>query len=168
MRVIIFLRPFILWDDGSIICHTNRRFKSIFPYSLLMNTDCTKHNYIRVRVVQLQEGRFPPGLCGMPAHLSSRTKGRIFEGCTTSQLRHYLDGARIPGKSFTFSRGVILRSTCRSKHSSQIKTRSGFWQVLLPGLQKMRTGWRIAATAHNLLKIIGSTIRKERELPAFG
>jgi len=50
----------------------------------------------------------------------------------------------------------------------QIKTRSGFWQFLLRGLHKVRTEWKIAATAHNLLKIIGVIIRKERQLQAFG
>lgn len=50
----------------------------------------------------------------------------------------------------------------------QVKTRSGFWQFLLRGLQKVRIEWKIAATAHNLLKIIGAIIRKERQLPAFG
>ncbi len=50
----------------------------------------------------------------------------------------------------------------------QIKTRSGFWQFLLRGLQKVRIEWKIAATAHNLLKIVGAIMRKERLLPAFG
>ena len=50
----------------------------------------------------------------------------------------------------------------------QIKTRSGFCQFLLRGLKKVRIEWKIAATAHNLLKIIGAIIRKERQLPAFG
>ncbi|MDI6720708.1 MAG: IS1182 family transposase [Methanomicrobiales archaeon] len=50
----------------------------------------------------------------------------------------------------------------------QIKTRSGFWQFLLRGLQKVRIEWKIAATAHNLLKIIGAIMRTERPLPVFG
>jgi len=50
----------------------------------------------------------------------------------------------------------------------QIKTRSGFWQFLLRGIQKVRIEWKIAATAHNLLKIVGAIMRKERLLPAFG
>ena len=50
----------------------------------------------------------------------------------------------------------------------QIKTRSGFCQFLLRGLKKVRIEWKIAATAHNLLKIIRAIIRKERQLPAFG
>lgn len=50
----------------------------------------------------------------------------------------------------------------------QIKTRSSLWQFLLRGLQKVRIEWKIAATAHNLLKIIGAIMRKEQQLPAFG
>jgi transposase len=50
----------------------------------------------------------------------------------------------------------------------QIKTRSGFWQFLLRGLQKVQIEWKIAATAHNLLKIIGAIMRKDRQLLAFG
>lgn len=50
----------------------------------------------------------------------------------------------------------------------QIKMRSGFWQFLLRGLQKVQIEWKIAATAHNLLKIIGAIMRKERQLLAFG
>jgi len=50
----------------------------------------------------------------------------------------------------------------------QIKTRSGFWQFLLRGIQKVQIEWKIAATAHNLLKIIGAIMRKERQLLVFG
>lgn len=50
----------------------------------------------------------------------------------------------------------------------QIKTRSGFWQFLLRGIQKVRIEWKIAATAHNLLKIVGAIMRKERLLPSLG
>jgi len=50
----------------------------------------------------------------------------------------------------------------------QIKTRSGFWQFLLRGIQKVRIEWKIAATAHNLLKIVGVIMRKERLLPSLG
>lgn len=47
----------------------------------------------------------------------------------------------------------------------QIKTRSGFHQFLLRGLEKVKLEWKIAATAHNLLKIIAAIMRKERLLP---
>lgn len=50
----------------------------------------------------------------------------------------------------------------------QIKTRSGFWQFLLRGLQKVRIEWKIATIAHNLLKITAAIMRKEKMLPALG
>jgi len=50
----------------------------------------------------------------------------------------------------------------------QIKTRNGFSQFLLRGLEKVRLEWKIAAIAHNLLKVIAAIIRKERILPALG
>lgn len=50
----------------------------------------------------------------------------------------------------------------------QIKTRSGFGQFLLRGLEKVRFEWKIVATAHNLLKITAAIMRKERMLPALG
>jgi transposase len=50
----------------------------------------------------------------------------------------------------------------------QIKTRNGFSQFLLRGLEKVRLEWKIAAIAHNLLKIIAAIMRKERILPALG
>jgi len=48
----------------------------------------------------------------------------------------------------------------------QIKTRGGFLQFLLRGLEKVRIEWKITATAHNLLKIIGRIMKKERRLLA--
>jgi transposase len=50
----------------------------------------------------------------------------------------------------------------------QIKTRNGFSQFLLRGLEKVRLEWKIAAIAHNLLKIAADIMRKERILPALG
>lgn len=50
----------------------------------------------------------------------------------------------------------------------QIKTRSGFSQFLLRGLEKVRLEWKIAAIAHNLLKLTAAIMRKERILPALG
>ena len=50
----------------------------------------------------------------------------------------------------------------------QIKTRNGFSQFLLRGLEKVRLEWKIAAIAHNLLKVIAAIMRKERILPALG
>ena len=50
----------------------------------------------------------------------------------------------------------------------QLKTRNGFVQFLLRGLEKVRLEWKIVATAHNLLKITAAIMRKERMLPALG
>jgi transposase len=50
----------------------------------------------------------------------------------------------------------------------QMKTRGGFSQFLLRGLRKVRLEWKIAAIAHNLLKITTAIMRKERTLPAIG
>lgn len=50
----------------------------------------------------------------------------------------------------------------------QIKVRSGFSQFLLRGLEKVKLEWKMAATAHNLLKITAAIMRKERMLPALG
>lgn len=50
----------------------------------------------------------------------------------------------------------------------QIKTRGGFNQFLLRGLQKVKLEWKIAAIAHNLLKMTAAIMRKERYLPALG
>lgn len=50
----------------------------------------------------------------------------------------------------------------------QIKTRNGFGQFLLRGLEKVKLEWKIVATAHNLLKITAAIMRKERMLPALG
>ncbi len=50
----------------------------------------------------------------------------------------------------------------------QIKMRSGLWQFVLRGLQKVRIEWKIATIAHNLLKITAAIMRKERMLPALG
>jgi len=49
----------------------------------------------------------------------------------------------------------------------QIKTRNGFGQFLLRGLEKVRLEWKIVATAHNLLKMT-AIMRKGRMLPALG
>ncbi len=49
----------------------------------------------------------------------------------------------------------------------QIKTRGGFIQFMLRGIEKVRIEWKIAATAHNLLKIIGSIMRAG-PLPEIG
>lgn len=50
----------------------------------------------------------------------------------------------------------------------QMKTRNGFGQFLLRGLEKVKLEWKIVATAHNLLKITSAIMRKERILPALG
>ena len=50
----------------------------------------------------------------------------------------------------------------------QMKTRNGFGQFLLRGLEKVKLEWKIVATAHNLLKITAAIMRKERILPALG
>jgi len=50
----------------------------------------------------------------------------------------------------------------------QIKTRNGFGQFLLRGLEKVRLEWKIVATAHNLLKMTAAILRKERMLLALG
>jgi len=50
----------------------------------------------------------------------------------------------------------------------QIKTRNGFSQFLLRGLEKVKLEWQIVATAHNLLKITSAIMKKERMLPALG
>ena len=50
----------------------------------------------------------------------------------------------------------------------QIKIRSRFDQFLLRGLEKAKIEWKIAAIAHNLLKITAAIMRKERILPALG
>lgn len=50
----------------------------------------------------------------------------------------------------------------------QMKTRNGFSQFLLRGLEKVKLEWKIVATAHNLLKITSAIMRKERILPALG
>lgn len=44
----------------------------------------------------------------------------------------------------------------------QLKTRGGFVQFLLRGLEKVKIEWKITATAHNLLKIIGAIMKKEQ------
>lgn len=49
----------------------------------------------------------------------------------------------------------------------QIKTRGGFNQFLLRGIQKARIEWKIGATAHNLLKIVGVVVKREREILAW-
>lgn len=71
--------------------------------------------------------------------------------------------ASIEGRALYGKRKCIVEPVI-----GQIKTRSGFWQFLLRGVQKVRIEWKIAATAHNLLKIIGAIMRKERQLPVFG
>jgi len=48
----------------------------------------------------------------------------------------------------------------------QIKTRGGFSQFLLRGLQKVRIEWKIGAIAHNLLKIAGK-VNGERKALAY-
>jgi transposase len=50
----------------------------------------------------------------------------------------------------------------------QIKTRSSFNQFLLRGIQKVRLEWKIAATAHNLLKIIKAMAQANGPAPAYG
>jgi len=50
----------------------------------------------------------------------------------------------------------------------QMKTRNGFSQFLLRGLEKVKLEWKIVATAHNLLKITAAIVRKERMLSAMG
>lgn len=50
----------------------------------------------------------------------------------------------------------------------QIKTRGGFSQFLLRGLEKVRIEWKIAAISHNLMKITTAIMRKERVLPVLG
>lgn len=50
----------------------------------------------------------------------------------------------------------------------QIKIRGGFSQFLLRGLEKVRLEWKIAAIAHNLLKITTAIMRREGYLPALG
>ena len=50
----------------------------------------------------------------------------------------------------------------------QIKIRSRFDQFLLRGLEKAKIEWKIAAIAHNLLKITAAIMRKERMLPVLG
>jgi transposase len=50
----------------------------------------------------------------------------------------------------------------------QIKTRSSFNQFLLRGIQKVQIEWKIAATAHNLLKIIKAMAPANGPAPAYG
>jgi len=50
----------------------------------------------------------------------------------------------------------------------QIKTRGSFNQFLLRGIQKVQIEWKIAATAHNLLKIIKAITQANGPAPAYG
>jgi transposase len=50
----------------------------------------------------------------------------------------------------------------------QIKTRGRFDQFLLRGLEKVRLEWKVAAIAHNLMKIIADVVRRRRMIPVFG
>lgn len=50
----------------------------------------------------------------------------------------------------------------------QIKTRSGFSQFLLRGIEKVRLEWKITAIAHNLLKITSAIMKKELMIPTLG
>jgi transposase len=49
----------------------------------------------------------------------------------------------------------------------QIKTRGGFTQFLLRGIQKVKIEWKIGATAHNLLKIVAAVVKGGQEIPAW-
>jgi transposase len=45
----------------------------------------------------------------------------------------------------------------------QVKTRGGFGQFLLRGIQKVRIEWKIGVIAHNLLKIVRAAVNSKRE-----
>jgi len=49
----------------------------------------------------------------------------------------------------------------------QIKTRGGLSHFLLRGVQKVRIEWKIGAIAHNLLKIVGMAVKKQRGIPVW-
>jgi hypothetical protein len=49
-----------------------------------------------------------------------------------------------------------------------LSLRNGFSQFLLRGLEKVRLEWKIAAIAHNPLKITTAIMRKDRILPVLG
>lgn len=66
------------------------------------------------------------------------------------------------GRTFYRKRKCIVEPVI-----GQIKTRGGFTQFLLRGLQKVRIEWKIGAIAHNLLKIAGLVMKMRGENPAW-
>lgn len=105
-------------------------------------------------------------------------KCSLIERCTTNTLLGRAitrDGyeeyrERMRGKINTEEGRVIYgkRKCIVEPVLGQIKIRSGFSQFLLRGLEKVRLEWKIAAIAHNLLKITTAIMRRERYLPALG
>lgn len=65
------------------------------------------------------------------------------------------------GKSLYGKRKCIVEPVI-----GQIKTRGGFSQFLLRGIQKVSIEWKIGAIAHNLLKIVGK-VNGERKILAY-
>lgn len=108
------------------------------------------------------------GVCaGCPCRQQCTTNKKIGRAITRDGYEGYRD--RMRAKLIT-ERGRTLygkRKCIVEPVIGQIKTRGGFSQFLLRGIQKVRIEWKIGATAHNLLKIAGTVVKREREILAW-
>ncbi|HXX58021.1 MAG TPA: IS1182 family transposase [Thermodesulfovibrionales bacterium] len=105
------------------------------------------------------------GICaGCPRRQQCTPNEKLGRAITRDGYEGYRD--RMRAKLIT-ERGRTLygkRKCIVEPVIGQIKTRGGFSQFLLRGIQKARIEWKIGAIAHNLLKVAGAVAKREREI----
>lgn len=108
------------------------------------------------------------GVCARcPRRQQCTTNKKIGRAITRDGYEGYRDRMRAKliteqGRTLYGKRKCIVEPVI-----GQIKTRGGFSQFLLRGIQKVRIEWKIGAIAHNLLKIVGTVAKREQEIPTW-
>jgi transposase len=123
-----------------------------------------KYSYRMLTVYRAEQGVC--ARCPRSEHCTPNKKlGRAIsrDGYEAYRERMRTKITSVEGKAIYGKRKCIVEPVI-----GQIKTRSGFWQFLMRGLQKVRIEWKIATIAHNLLKMTAAIMRKEKTLPALG
>jgi transposase len=137
-------------------CYSCPQGKQLWPVS--QNRTKTKYSNRSATIYRTERGVCPA--CPARQQCTTNTKGgRSISRDGYEEYRARMkekinspEGKKIYGKRKCLVEPVF----------GQLKTRGGFVQFLLRGLEKVKIEWKITATAHNLLKIIGAIMKKEQ------
>ena len=158
--------PHLYGKDAFIYSEKTDRY--ICPHGKKMRPTATRRVAGPYHDRNVTTYRTKRGVCaGCPRQRQCTTDEKLGRAITRDGFEGYRE--RMRAKLIT-ERGRLLygkRKCMVEPVIGQIKTRGGFSQFLLRGLQKVRIEWKIGAISHNLLKIIGAVMKLRRENPAW-